>query len=437
MHAKIGLFQQQTLKLAMTQELSQAIALLQYSSQELSSFLDERATENPLITIESREAVFDGRKGTNKQIGTQTNKGNWIEQIGYVNDTLEDHLLSQLPPDYFGSRERKQFLHLVNCLDENGYLRAPLEVIAAQTNSSMESLQEIFHTLQSLEPAGVGARNLQECLHLQLVRKDEPLALEIIDHHFAAFADKKWKPIAKELGVSLSAIQEVFDLVQSLHPRPGALFDQEKPAYIAPDVIVEIKDSQISVKMADDHLSSITFNQQYYQQMSSIHDQQVNRFMQDKFHEFQWIQKSIQQRKETILKVMGIIAEKQVECLEKGFAYLKPMAMKEVADELDVHESTVSRAVRDKYVRVPFGTVEMREFFTAGLQSLSTSDVSSREAKNAIQSLVQEEDKKRPLSDQDIADRLRSQNKIILSRRTVAKYREQLKIPSSSKRKRF
>ncbi|MFS0780121.1 RNA polymerase factor sigma-54 [Bacillus sp. 1P06AnD] len=437
MHAKIGLYQQQTLKLAMTQELSQAIALLQYTSQELSSFLDDRATENPLITIESREAVFDARKVPKKKHNHQTSSNNWIEQIGETSVSLEGYLLSQLPPNYLRPHEQKIFQHLIRNLDENGYLRSTIDEMAQYLGFSQDEILGILHILQALEPAGVGARSLQECLYLQLKRKDEQLALEIVSQYFIAFAEKKWKGIAKELHITLAEIQDIFDKVQQLHPRPCADFFQEKPAYIAPDVAVEIVDRQVIVTMADSHAKQLSFNQSYYQEMSNVKDKQVNRFMQDKFHEYQWIVKSIEQRKDTILRVMTAIAEKQYECLQKGFAYLKPMTMKEIADELDVHESTVSRTVKGKYVRVPFGTVEMRDFFTASLQSLSTADVSANEAKKAIQTLIQSEDKKKPYSDQDIADRLREENHIILSRRTVAKYREQLKIPSSSKRKRF
>lgn len=437
MNLKAGLYQQQTLKLAMTQELSQAIALLQYTSQELASFLESKATENPLITLESRESNSDFRKKSSKKQQKESDPKYWIEQIGEEKTSLEDYLLSQIPPNYLSVNENKLMQKLILHLDENGYLRTTTEDLAIHLNEPEVHVKDIMRILQTLEPAGVGARNLQECLLLQVKRKNHPLALAIIRDYFVPFAEKKWKQVAKELSVSLIEIQDVFDFVQTLHPRPCAKFTNEKPSYIVPDVAVEIVEDQLIIRMADDSLSKLSFNQNYYSEMNRYNDKQVNSFLQEKFQEYQWIMKSIQQRRETILRVMSTIAEKQFECMKKGFAYLKPMTMKEIADELNIHESTVSRTVKEKYVQAPFGTVEMREFFSASLQSLTNEDVSAKEVKNAILVLIQNENKKKPLSDQDIADTLREESSIILSRRTVAKYRDQLQIPSSSKRKRF
>lgn len=438
MNLKAGLYQQQTLKLAMTQELSQAIALLQYSTQELASYLENKAVENPLITLESRDTIVDFRKKSAKKQKQESDPKYWIEQIGEESVSLEDYLHSQLHPKLLSANERMILKHLIRNLDENGYFRMELEDVALEMNEPLEHVEQILYILQGLEPAGVGARNLQECLLLQIQRQEcPPLTFEVIEQYFVPFAEKKWKQIAKEMKMSLTELQDIFDFLQTLQPRPCARFSTEKPSYIVPDVVVEMIEKKLYVRLADDRLSKLTFNEGYYKDMHSVGDKQVNRFLQDKFQEYQWIMKSIQQRKETILRVMTAITEKQPECLAKGFAYLKPMTMKEIADELNIHESTVSRTVKEKYVQAPFGTVEMREFFSSSLQSLSSDDVSAKEAKNAIQLLITNEDKKKPLSDQDISEVLKNENSIILSRRTVAKYRDQLNIPSSSKRKRF
>ncbi|WP_042350714.1 RNA polymerase factor sigma-54 [Bacillus massiliigorillae] len=438
MNLKAGLYQQQTLKLAMTQELSQAIALLQYSTQELASYLENKATENPLISLESRDTTVDYRKKSSKKQKQESDPKYWIEQIGEVKICLEDHLMSQVHPKLLTNDERKILKHLIRNLDENGYFRVELHDIALEVNESVDHVEQILFVLQGLEPAGVGARSLQECLLLQIQRQNShPLAYDVINNFFIPFAEKKWKLISKDLKISLTELQEVFDFVQTLQPRPCARFSNEKPSYIVPDVVVESIENTLHVRLADDLISKVKLNEGYYKDMNNVGDKQVNRFLQDKFQEYQWIMKSIQQRRETILRVMTAITERQPDCLTKGFAYLKPMTMKEIADELNIHESTVSRTVKDKYVQAPFGTVEMREFFSSSLQSLSSEDVSAKEAKNAIQTLIANEDKKKPLSDQDISEVLKQEKSIILSRRTVAKYRDQLNIPSSSKRKRF
>ena len=436
---RVGLFQQQTLKLAMTQELSQAIALLQYSTQELTSFLESKAEENPLVTIETESFASIDRKTKAKKKTRESDAKYWIEQIGEEKLCLEEYLFSQIHPNYLNYHETLLFHQIVRNIDENGYLRASVQEIARACKQTEEKTQEIIQLIQSLEPAGVGARNLQECLLLQLQRVTTyPRgSLQIVKDCFIPFAEKKWKGISREYRFSMKELQEIFDFVQTLNPRPGDIFAQEKPNYIVPDVIVECTDEQLMVRLIDDHVPKIQFNNEYYNEMKQLKNKKVNQFLQDKYQETQWIMKGIQQRKETILKVMTKIAEKQYECVRKGFSHLKPMTMKEIADELEIHESTVSRTVKAKFVQLPFGTVEMREFFSSSLHTVNSVDVSAKEAKSIIQLMVQGEDKKKPFSDREIEERLEKEFQILLSRRTVAKYREQLNIPSSSTRKRF
>jgi len=438
MNLKAGLYQQQTLKLAMTQDLSQAIALLQYSTQDLAAFLEGKAAENPLISLEMGSYDKGERRRNKKKHSLGNDPKYWIEQIGEEKDSLEEFLFSQINLQTINAVDKKILQLLIRNLDENGYLRTSLLELEQQCKESKERIEAVLHMLQQLEPAGVAARDLQESLLLQIERIDCPkYTYEVIRDFFMPFAEKKWKVISKKLGISLTEIQNISDFIQSLHPRPCARFSSEKPSFIVPDVMVDILEDQLIVRLADDSLSKVSLNETYYKELKQHGDKQVNQFLQEKYQEFQWILRGIQQRRETIVKVMRIIAEKQSECLQKGFAYLKPMTMKEIADELNIHESTVSRTVRDKYVQAPFGTAELREFFTSSLQSLESEDVSAMEAKSAIQVLIQEEDKKKPLSDQDISNILKDKNSIILSRRTVAKYRDQLKILPSSKRKRF
>ncbi|MBD3108550.1 RNA polymerase factor sigma-54 [Bacillus sp. AGMB 02131] len=437
MNLKPDLFQQQTMKLAMTQDLSQAIALLQYSSQDLAAFLEEKASENPLISLEFNSYV-KGRQRPKKNNVNYTGSKDWLEQIGEQKDSLEDYLFSQVNVNAINANERKILKTLIRNLDGNGYLRITVQDLAEQCKKPEKQIEEVLHKLQQLDPAGVAARDLRECLLLQIKRLNCPAyTLEVIRDFFMPFADKKWKDISKKLDITLNDIQCISDFVQTLQPRPCAGFSAETPAYIVPDVVVELLKNQLIVRMPEDNLAKLKLNNQYYEELKVHRDKQVKQFLQEKHQEYQWILRGIQQRRETIFKVMSIIAEKQSECMRKGFNFLRPMTMREVADELDVHESTVSRTVRDKYVQTPFGTVELRSFFTSGLQSLNNEDVSAMEAKSAIRSIIKEEDKKKPLSDQEIVDLLKNSKSIVLSRRTVAKYREQLKIPSSSKRRRF
>ncbi|MEH7522099.1 RNA polymerase factor sigma-54 [Bacillus sp. JJ1503] len=444
MKLQAGLWQQQTLKLTMTQELTQAIALLQYNTQELSEFLENKALENPLLQIETgnvqaMDPRFDRAKPAKKKI--EKDKQHWIEQIGKIEPYLDEHIKSQLDFKLVHSipNGEKVFDYLIECLDENGYLRVEMSEVAARFRISDEEVDKAIHLLQGVEPAGIGARNLQECILLQLKRKQprNDLAEEIIEKYFNSFADKKWRDISKELGVKMSEIQEVFDFIQTLNPRPAASFQHEKSAYIVPDVIIDWDGSSFSVSVFDEALPKISFNNDYFKKFSSNKDKQVKRFLQDNQQDYFWIMRSIEQRKETLTKVSLKIVEKQQEFFIKGPAYLKPMIMKEIADELDIHESTVSRAVREKYAQTPFGTLELRSFFSSTIKTTSDENTSSKQVKTIISQLIDGENKQKPLSDQELVQMLKDQEGMVVSRRTIAKYRDQLGIPSSSKRKRY
>ncbi|MEK3798503.1 RNA polymerase factor sigma-54 [Peribacillus sp. FSL H8-0477] len=441
MDMKMGLFQQQTLKLAMTQELSQAIALLQYSAQELQEYLDNKLLENPLLSLEHPSQVtYEPMFRQNKK---RTQSGNkdaayWLEQIGEETTSIEADLLSQLNIHELTKQQESIFLQLIHNLDGNGYLRINIEEVAETNGISSMEVEEYLEELQQLEPYGIAARNLQECLFIQ-ARLDgsNELAELILEHHFPPFVEKKWKGIAKDLGVSMQDIQGVFDYVQGLNPRPGAHYSMDRPAYIVPDVVVENRGGRLVVGDYDGNSPRLNADKTYLKNLKECKDQNLNRYWQEKWQEYQWLSKGIQHRKETILNVMGKIAEKQTQCFLTGMNELKPMTMKEVADELAIHESTVSRAVKEKYVQTPFGTFEMREFFSSSLQSTMDEEISGKNARSALEKMISKENKQKPLSDQELSARLRAEQGIILSRRTVAKYRDQLGLPSSSKRKRY
>lgn len=452
MDLKAGLWQKQTLKLAMTQELTQAIALLQYSAQELSSFLEEKAIENPLLKVEHKnvrsiERMTRTRK-SNRPSGSSERDQNWIEQIAEkTGDTLQDYLLFQLNLLPITTTEQNVVRYYIETIDENGYLGIGIEEVCTKFEITDQMAESCLKILQGFDPVGVGARNLQECLLLQVEkelslsseegRPPEQLLKTIISHHFILFAEKKWKSIAKILKMDLKEIQKAFDYVQTLNPRPGAIFQREKVAYVVPDVIVKVEHGHLTVSLFDDTIPKVTFNEQYFQELASYKDPEVGRFLQDKQNDYQWIHKSLEQRRETLMKVALKIVEKQNDFFYHGRSFLRPMTMREVSEELDVHESTVSRAVREKYIQTPNGTYELRSLFSSSVQTTEDDHTSSNHAKAAIELLIQNENKQKPLSDQDIVHMLENRSGIVISRRTVAKYREQLGIPSSTKRKRF
>ncbi|OIK16400.1 RNA polymerase sigma-54 factor [Bacillus sp. MUM 116] len=442
MNLKAGLWQQQTLKLTMTQELTQAIALLQYSAMELNAFLENKALENPLMQIENGNVQPMNPLIDRNRKKSQKAEKDWIEQIaGKTVNSLENQLISQLNLRKLTPEQLKTIRHLIHNLDENGYLSGDLADMAKMLKVSEEFVEECLIIIQTLEPVGIGARNLQECLLIQIEWEypDHELAHKIISDYFVPFADKKWKQIAKELQVSLKDIQEVFDLIQLLNPKPGALLGHEDTTYVIPDVIIEKYGDEYTIRMCDDSMPRLSFNDGYYKKFSGVQgqDPSVVKFLQDKMQDYQWIMKSIEQRKETLTKVVAKILEKQVPFFQKGPHYLLPMIMKDIANELEIHESTVSRAVREKYVQTPIGTFPLKSFFTSTIQTTSDENTSSTLVKKAISSLIEREDKQKPLSDQDIVEQLKNAEGMVISRRTVAKYRDQLGIPSSSKRKRF
>lgn len=437
MNLKPGLWQQQTLKLQMTQELSQAIALLQYSTQELTSFLEEKAIENPLLKIEPGQSIDPKRVRSKGKV--PKDKQSWIEQIGSDNKTLDVYLQSQINMRRLSEEERIVIDELIYHIDENGYLCASLEEIATKLNMSTKKVEEGLTIIHELEPAGIGARDLKGCLLLQLSRQEQrhELAEKIIRDYFTLFAEKKWKELAKLLKVTPAEIQQVFDAIQVLNPRPASIFQRDPAVYIIPDVVIKWDGEAFSISVFDEALPKLSFNDQYYKQFASHQDKQVGRFLQEKQQDYFWIVRALEQRKETLTKVAVKMVEKQQDFFTKGPAYLKPMTMKDVSEELEIHESTVSRAVREKYAQTPYGLYDLKFFFSSTIQTTSSESASSQQVRDLIKTLVEQENKRKPLSDQEIVNALNEENGIVVSRRTIAKYRDQLGIPSSSKRKRY
>ncbi|MBA2875730.1 RNA polymerase factor sigma-54 [Thermaerobacillus caldiproteolyticus] len=428
------LLQEQRLRLSLTKELTQAIELLQYSTLELRSFLYEQSLDNPFLEIN------DHKPGQSYKSLSHQEKRNVIENISVRSETLTSYLLSQLHSMSLSPKTRHILRYLINSLDDAGYLRTDMKDVAAHLAVSEDEVEEAVQLLQSLEPAGVGARSLQECLYLQLQRLPERnlLAEQIVSQHFSLFVEKAWKALSKQLHVDITDLQQVWDLIRTLEPRPGSHYTKIEPHFIVPDFVIERSEEGLRLLFNDEILPELIWNREYEKKLACRQDEQVELFIKEKYRQFLWLTKSLEQRKQTLVSVMTEILERQKQCFEKGLTALKPLTMREIADALNIHESTVSRAVKNKYVQTPFGTVELRYFFTSSLSSVSADEeASATKTKALIKQLIEAENKREPLSDQKIADMLHEQHGIAISRRTVAKYREQLYIPSSAKRKQY
>jgi len=292
-----------------------------------------------------------------------------------------------------------------------------------------------------LDPPGVGARNLKECLLLQIENDDNAPknASAIINDDFEAFADRKWEKIAQHLGITLAEIQTVFDYVRTLSPAPGAAYDQSEVGYIIPDLIVSSQGEKIEVKATKYTQPKVEFKQEYYDSLASKNDSEIKDYLAQKQKDYEHLYNDLLQRGQTILRVGQEIISYQADFFLKDTHPLKPLLLRDVAHKLQLHESTISRAVNGKYLQTSFGIFELKHFFSQAVnyQTDASGELVSADAVHKyISELIAKENKQKPLSDQKISDLLKAKQ-LNVSRRTVAKYREQLKIPSSSKRKRF
>lgn len=442
MRLEIGLIQKQTTTLVMTAELRQAITILQYSNFELLDFLKEEALENPLLELkEDKRFDVERTYQTNTPFVSDTDdeKDSPIDYFQQKEESLRAFLFTQLRDFSLSKRERMILTFLIDNIDDVGYLTITLREASDILNVQEDEVATAFERFRQFEPVGVGARSLQECLLWQLeqLEKRSSLTEQIVKNDLVLFAEKKWAELAKKYDVSLGDIQASADLIHILNPKPGSAFSDETTKYLIPDVIVEKNKDSYIVTVNDYMLPSIQLNRQYEYLLTQMDKDEAQKYMQEKYNKVLWLIRSIEQRRLTLQKLVEAIVEKQRPFLEQGLAQLKPMTLKDIAEHINVHESTVSRAVRQKIIQTPKGLFELKDLFTSKVQSADGKGTSSTAVKHAIQQLIEAENKQKPLSDQKIADMLKVQEGITISRRTVAKYREELQIPSSAKRKRF
>lgn len=490
-------------KLIMTPQLQQAIKLLQLSRLELQQSLAQHLLENPLLdevqteveeaesttadekseepvapaaqepaeesgTPEERESPeefsasgweeyfgSDRRAGDSEYPPSSQDEFPSYEQTVAKATSLEEHLLWQLSLSGLSERDKAIGRLIIGNLDDDGYLRIPLTEVVSGTDFSEAEAESVLKDIQTFDPTGVGARDLPECLLLQLGHLgrnpigslgSRPGALKgsiveaIVLHHLKDLEKKQYAKIAKTLNISVEEVFQATKIIEDLEPKPGRPFTNTQNYVIVPDVFVVKNEGEWVVLLNDDGLPRMRISPYYKQLMATGQggSAETKAYMDEKLRAAQWVIRSIEQRNKTIVKVVSSIVKFQEQFFEHGVQYLKPLVLKQVAEDIGMHESTISRVTANKYMYCPQGMLELKFFFNAGLQRADQpSDMlSSVTVREMIRKMVAEEDPRRPLKDEEIAARLRVQQ-VLIARRTVAKYRAEENIPSASQRKRF
>jgi RNA polymerase sigma-54 factor len=437
----MDLLQKQTLKLTLTPELRQSINILQFSSLELVDFLHQQTVENPVLVVRDHSRDDFGKRHDSKtSYGYQTRDSDFnpIQHCTDSKITLENHLVEQLMTiPNITPIQINIMKFLIGNLNQHGFLEIEPAITARIFTVPLAEIEKVIKMLQSLDPIGVGARNLADCLLIQIRSQSHPhpLAFEMISHHLEDLAAKHFQKIAKVFNVSVTEIQEAADYIKTLNPRPCIEFHHEMTHYITPDLIVrKIKNEYVTIvndRMMPD-LSITHFHQLNQEDMISAED-----FLKEKYQEAMILMNGMAQRKQTLYRVTKAIVDSQKDFLEKGMSGLKPMTLKDISEQLGYHESTISRATSNKYIQTPHGLFKLKSLFTTGISRSNCLETdSSASVKETIKGLIDKENKLKPLSDQKLVHLL-EQNGILISRRTVAKYREEIGIPGSSKRKRY
>ncbi|HHY26149.1 MAG TPA: RNA polymerase factor sigma-54 [Desulfitobacterium dehalogenans] len=462
-----GLNLEQTQKLIMTPELRQAIAVLQLSAIELSGYVEQQMLENPLLDVieDSADKSMDNTQESpstqekDESADESTWDMNWEEYFQHQEErisreydpdagqsnrfepflaaapSLQEHLLEQIhiqkvpvSPDLLE--------YIIGNLDDNGYLPLSLEEIAGQLRLPLEEVEKGLAVIQSLDPLGVGARSLEECLCLQLPMLEEyPPEMPEFLKYLEDLAAGRLQRIANQLKITPSQVQDMADLIRTLDPKPGRRFaGSGEVRYILPDVVIEEVEGEYIILVNDVTVPRLGINQAYRKALSQNNESEIRKFVEQKLNAAAWLIRSIEQRRLTLYKVADAIVRRQEEFLRRGIRYLKPLNLKDIAEEIGVHESTVSRATSNKYVQTPRGIFEFKFFFATGLgneQGITTEGI-----KQALKDIIAAENPKSPYSDQKLSEILKGKN-MEISRRTVAKYRDELGIPSTTLRKRY
>jgi RNA polymerase sigma-54 factor len=469
-------------KLILTPQLQQSIKLLQLPILELSRDINQELMNNPLLeestdrdtternneppgALLEEEQQFDEPSDDieaplEKIFGFTAD--NYFEEresdgrdLGYFHEDTEEtlsplernrsktnlyeHLLWQLRLSHVPEPIGKIAEIIINNLNSDGYIQASLEEIAKLANADIEKVQEALKFVQGLDPSGVGARNLQECLLLQLgpLNLQGTLVEDILKEGFSELEGKKYKQLAAKFKTSIDEILAAVKIIEGLEPRPGRNYSSDEPIHIIPDVFVEESDGKFIITLNDEGIPKLRLSNYYRKLLTNKKSlgPEEREFLEEKLRSAIWLLRSLDQRNRTIYKVTESIIKFQEEFFRKGHKYLKPLNLKDVAKDLGMHESTISRVTSNKYMQCPQGLLSFRYFFSNAVPS-AKGQISSSTVKDMIKQIISEEDPREPLNDQKIVEILKSKG-INVARRTAAKYREELKIPSHLKRKKW
>ncbi len=461
-------------QLIMTPQLQQAIKLLQQSRLELLETIRQEMDTNPVLVEAQPQDEFDEDKGVDKATGKPEQRATevtvkedlrqdvdwesyfsdystgWRESAHEVKEVppfesftpsktnLYTHLTWQLDVSNLDDLKKEIARHIIGNLDGNGYLKTPVEEICESTGYTQEQVIEALSFVQKFDPVGVAARDLKECLLIQARFRnlEGTIIEEILLEHMDRLENKKYDQIAKSLSISLEEVKSAISVITSLEPKPGRSFHDEETIYISPDIYVFKVGDDYEIDLNEDGLPKLRISQ-YYRQILSRRDslsEKDRQYIQEKLKSAAWLIKSIHQRQRTIYRVTESIVRFQRAFFDRGTAHLKPLVLRDVAEDIQMHESTISRVTTNKYVHTPQGVFELKYFFNSAINSLDGESIASESVKEHIRNIIKSENKAKPYSDQEVADLLRNLN-INIARRTVAKYRETMGILPSRKRK--
>lgn len=477
----MGLELRQQLKLSqqlvMTPQLQQAIKLLQLSRLELLDTVQQELMENPLLEegqnmdleqeeqrqdiaehqVESpkdrdaalerdlvRNADWEDYLGEFSSSGKQSHareseipeEGSSFEARLSSKPSLEGHLIWQVRLSDFSEKQKEISEVIIGCLNPAGYLQTTTEEVAAMTSSTPDEVETVLHRIQRLDPVGVAARTPRECLLVQLevYEYSDPILFSLVSDHLEDLEKKRYKPLARKFKITLDQLRVYLEMLQELDPLPGANYTSVEPYYISPDAYVYKFNEEFVIMLNEEGMPKLQLNSMYMDSLQ--HAKSTDKeYIQEKMRSAVWLMKSLYQRQRTLYKVVESILRFQRDFFEEGVTHLKPLILKDVADDINMHESTVSRITTNKYVATPHGVYELKFFFNSALDLDDGSQVGSESVKAFIKQLIAEENAKKPLSDERIADILKEKLQVNIARRTVAKYRSALGIESSSKRK--
>ncbi len=458
-------------QLVMTPQLQQAIKLLQLSRLELLETVQQEMLENPFLEESqgddpSPEHVDDRRENSAEEAYDKelAKDADWEDYLGEfastprlvqprefesaedisplearysAKPTLEGHLLWQLRLSSLTDAQKDIGEVIIGNLSSAGYLQASIEEVAQMAQAEPAEALDVLERVQMFDPVGVAARDARECLLVQIksLRYDrDPILLELVNAHLEDLEAKRYKPLLRKFRLDMDELKEYLDIIQSLDPLPGASFGGGEPAYVSPDVFVYKMGDEFVILLNEDGLPQLQLSNLTQMDMGTASDKEKE-YCTEKMRAATWLIKSLYQRQRTLYKVMESIVRHQQPFFEEGVTRLAPLILKDIADDISMHESTVSRITTNKYVATPHGIFELKFFFNSGLELDDGSQVGSESVKALIKKFIADEDTKSPLSDERIGEMLKERLKVNIARRTVAKYRTALDIPSSSRRK--